>query len=55
MLTAFNDDADLLKRLITGDESWVYGYDIETKTQSSRFAMIEKIKEKLKHELLAIP
>ena len=31
MLTTFNDNPDLLKKLITGDESWVYGYDIETK------------------------
>ena len=36
MLTAFNDDTDLLKKLITGDESWVYGYDIEIKVQSSQ-------------------
>ena len=27
-----NDDPDLLKKFITGDESWVYGYDIETKS-----------------------
>ena len=26
MLTTFNDDPDLLKRVITGDESWAYGY-----------------------------
>ena len=25
MLTTFNDDPDLLKKVITGDESWVYG------------------------------
>ena len=23
----FNDDTDLLKRVITGDKLWVYGYD----------------------------
>ena len=34
MLTMFNNDPDLLKKVITGDESWVYGYDIETKAQS---------------------
>ena len=27
---------DLLKRVITGDELWVYGYDVETKAQSSQ-------------------
>ena len=32
MLTRFNDDLDLLKKVTTGDESWVYGYDIETKS-----------------------
>ena len=32
-LTTFNEDPDLLKKLITGDESWVYGYDIEIKAQ----------------------
>ena len=31
MLTMFNDVPDLLKKIITGDESKVYGYDIETK------------------------
>ena len=34
MLTTFNDDPDLLKTVITGGESWVYGYDIETEAQS---------------------
>ena len=36
MLNDVNDDPDLLKRIITGDESWVYGYDVETKAQSSQ-------------------
>ena len=34
MLTTFNDDPDLLKKVITGDESWVYGYGSEVKAQS---------------------
>ena len=33
-LNEVNDDAKLLKRIITGDEIWVYGYDVETKSQS---------------------
>ena len=37
MLTMFNDDPDLLKKVITGDESWVYGYDIETKAKSMQW------------------
>ena len=38
MLTTFNAYPDLLKKVITGDESWVYGYgyDIETKALSSQ-------------------
>ena len=31
MLTTFNDNPDLLNMVINGDESWVYGYHIETK------------------------
>ena len=34
MLTSYNDDPDLLKMFITGDEAWEYGYGIETKAQS---------------------
>ena len=36
VLTTFKDDLDLLKKVITGDESWAYGYDIETKAQASQ-------------------
>ena len=35
-LTTFTDDPDLLRKVITGDESWMYGYDIETKPQPSQ-------------------
>ena len=34
MLTTFNDDPNLFKTVITGNESWVYDYDIKTKAQS---------------------
>ena len=35
MLTTLNDDTDdTLKKVIIANESWVYGYDIETKAQS---------------------
>jgi hypothetical protein len=27
-------DPEFLKTVITGDETWVYGYDLETKVQS---------------------
>ena len=33
MLTKFNNDPDLPKKVITDVESWAYGYDIETKAQ----------------------
>ena len=36
-LNEVNDDAELLKRIITGDETWVYGYDVETKSQLSQW------------------
>ena len=29
-LNEVNDDAELLNRIITGDETWFYGYDVET-------------------------
>ena len=32
-----SDDGNVLKKVITGDESWVYGYDPETKQQSSQW------------------
>ena len=32
-----SDDESFLSRFITGDESWVYGYDPETKQQSSQW------------------
>ena len=32
-----NSDENFLKKVITGDESWVYGYDPETKQQSSQW------------------
>ena len=29
-LNEVNDDAELLKRIIAGDEIWVYGYDVKS-------------------------
>ena len=37
-----NEDPDFLKRVITGDESLVYGYDVETKAQSSQWKTPEE-------------
>ena len=55
MLLTFNTVPELLKEVISGDESWVYRYDIVAKTQSSRFVTIEEMKEKSKQELIAMP
>ena len=30
-------DENFLKNVKTGDETWVYGYDVETKVQSSHW------------------
>jgi histone-lysine N-methyltransferase SETMAR len=30
------NDPDFLSKVVTGDESWIYGYDPETKHQSSQ-------------------
>ncbi|GFS92150.1 HTH_48 domain-containing protein [Trichonephila clavipes] len=32
-----SDDPEFMKLIITGDESWAYGYDPETKQQSSQW------------------
>ena len=50
MLTTFNDYSDLLKKVITRDESWLYCYDIEI-----RFTTTEEMNEKSKKKLLARP
>jgi hypothetical protein len=34
MLEGVNRDPEFLKTMVTGDEMWVYGYDLETKVQS---------------------
>ena len=51
MLTTFNDDPDLLKNVITGNESWMYGYDIENKTQSSQWKGPEEPRPKKAHQI----
>jgi len=37
LLKRSNTDKNFLKNVITGDETWVYGYDVETKVQSSQW------------------
>ncbi|UYV63307.1 K02A2.6-like [Cordylochernes scorpioides] len=36
-LVATTDDPELLKRVITGDETWIYGFDSETTQQASEW------------------
>ena len=36
LLDHSENDKEFLSKIITGDESWVYGYDVETKVQSSQ-------------------
>jgi len=37
LLANANGDKNFLKKIITGDETWVYGYDVETKMQSTQW------------------
>jgi hypothetical protein len=37
LLNHITKDDNFLKLIITGDETWVYGYDVETKMQSSHW------------------
>ena len=46
MLNDVDDDPDLLKRVITDEEKWVYGYDFETKVQSSQGKHTESLRPK---------
>ena len=46
LLETANNDPDFLKKVITGDESWVYGYDPETKAQSSQWKSPESPRPK---------
>jgi len=34
LLANANGNENFLKNIITGDETWVYGYDVETRMQS---------------------
>ncbi|UYV66795.1 hypothetical protein LAZ67_4002873 [Cordylochernes scorpioides] len=46
MLDSVREDPILLQRFITGDEAWVYGYDVETKAQSSQCKLPHEPKPK---------
>ena len=42
MLPKLNDDLDFFKKVITGEESWVYGYDIKSEAQSPQWKRAEE-------------
>ena len=46
LLDSVSDEPNLLQRVITGNESWVYGYDVETKAQSSQWKLPHEPKPK---------
>jgi histone-lysine N-methyltransferase SETMAR len=37
LLDQANSDENFLKTIVTGDETWVYGYGVDTKAQSSQW------------------
>jgi hypothetical protein len=43
-----NEDSTFICRIITGDESWIYGYEPETKQQSSQMKGPPSPREKKK-------
>ena len=45
-LEMVSDDEKVLKKVMTGDESWVYGYDPETKQQSSQWKRLDEPRPK---------
>ena len=50
ILTNFNDNPDLLKEIITGDESWMYDYNFETKAQLCQWKRPEESRpKKIRH------
>ena len=46
VLTTLKDDTNLLEKVITGDVSWFYGYNIELKAQSYQWKRPEEPKSK---------
>ena len=51
ILDSVRDDPNVLQRVLTADESWVYGYDVETKAQSSQWQLPHEPRPKSKKYL----
>jgi hypothetical protein len=45
-----NADKNFLKNVVTGDETWVYEYDIETKAQLSQWVGKSSPRPKKAHQ-----
>jgi hypothetical protein len=45
------DDPNFISNIITGDETWVYGYDPETKQQSSQWMLPNSPRPKKAHKV----
>ena len=46
LLDRANGEDNFLKNIITVDETWVYGYDVETKVQSSQWVSKTSLRPK---------
>ena len=51
MLATFNEDPEFHKKIMTGDESWLYGYDIEIKAKSFQSKRPEEPRPKKAHQV----
>ena len=49
MLEKIKDNPDILRQIITGDETWVFQYDPETKRQSMQWKTAESFGPKKAH------
>ena len=54
MLDLANHDPEFIKTIITGDETWVHGYDPETKFQSSQWKHPESPRPKKSRKFAAM-
>jgi hypothetical protein len=45
------EDQTFISRIITGDESWIYGYDPETKQQSSQWKNPQSPRARYTHKV----
>ena len=50
IIERLEDDPDLLKRVITGDESWIFEYDPETKRQSRQWKSHQDHQDQINHQ-----